>query len=131
MKTVLVVDDDDDIRELITWKLKQAGYGTLVAADGEMGVRLAIDGDGDGHRPDLVLLDWMMPGMAGTEVCRLLRGNASTARLPIILLTARAQESEVERGFAAGVDDYIIKPFSPRAMMRRVEAVLARSEPPA
>ncbi len=128
MKTVLVVDDDPDIRELITWKLSQAGYTTVAAADGEAGLAAAVAGDAEGRRPDLILVDWMMPRMTGIEVCRALRGNPATSRIPMVLLTAKAQEAEVERGFAAGVDDYIVKPFSPREMLGRIEAVLARSE---
>ena len=128
MKTVLVVDDDPDIRELITWKLSQAGYTTLAAADGEAGLNAAVAGDAEGRVPDLILVDWMMPKMTGIEVCRALRDNPVTSRIPIILLTAKAQEAEVERGFAAGVDDYIVKPFSPREMLGRIQAVLARSE---
>lgn len=126
MKTVLVVDDDADIRELITWKLTQAGFNTLAASDGEEGLGAASGGSG--QAPDLVLLDWMMPKMSGIEVCRAMRDSADTAGIPIILLTAKAQEAEVERGFAAGADDYIVKPFSPREMLSRVEAVLARCE---
>ena len=128
MKTVLVVDDDPDIRELITWKLSQAGYTTLAASDGEAGLNAAVAGDAEGRVPDLILVDWMMPKMTGIEVCRALRDNPVTSRIPIILLTAKAQEAEVERGFAAGVDDYIVKPFSPREMLGRIQAVLARSE---
>ena len=128
MKTVLVLDDDADIREVVTWKLANAGYDTLAAADGETGLAMALAEDGTGRRPDLVLVDWMKPGMTGIEVCRRLRENPGTATLPIILLTARAQEAEVERGFAAGADDYIVKPFSPREMLSRVQALLARTE---
>jgi len=128
MKTVLVVDDDADIRELITWKLGQAGYSTLVAADGEEGLAAATAGDSEGRAPDLILVDWMMPKMSGIEVCRALRDNPATARIPLILLTANAQEADVELGFASGVDDYIAKPFSPREMLGRIQAVLARSE---
>jgi DNA-binding response OmpR family regulator len=130
MKTVLVVDDDADIRELITWKLNQAGYSVLTASDGEEGLAAAsmTTGLSSAVPPDLVLLDWMMPKMSGIEVCQALRSNVATARIPVILLTAKAQEAEVERGFAAGADDFIVKPFSPREMLRRVEAVLGRSE---
>jgi DNA-binding response OmpR family regulator len=128
MKSVLVVDDDPDIRELITWKLVHAGYSTLVAGDGEAGLAAANSGDGEGRVPDLILVDWMMPKMSGIDVCRALRQNPVTARIPVILLTANAQEADVELGFAAGVDDYIAKPFSPREMLSRIEAVLARSE---
>ena len=128
MKTVLVVDDDADIRELVTWKLTRAGYAVLTAADGEEGLAAAITGDGRGSPPDLILVDWMMPKMTGIEVCRAVRANIVTGRFPIILLTANAQEAEVERGFASGVDDYIVKPFSPRELLGRIQAVLSRSE---
>jgi DNA-binding response OmpR family regulator len=128
MKTVLVVDDDPDIRELITWKLTQAGYSTVAVGDGEAALAAAKTGGTDGQPPDLILVDWMMPKMTGIEVCRALRDDPATDGIPIILLTAKAQEAEVERGFAAGVDDYIVKPFSPREMLGRVQAVLARSE---
>ena len=128
MKSVLVVDDDPDIRELITWKLGQAGYATMVAGDGEAGLAAVTAGDSEGRAPDLILVDWMMPKMSGIDVCRALRQNPETARIPVILLTANAQEADVELGFAAGVDDYIAKPFSPREMLSRIEAVLTRSE---
>jgi len=128
MKTVLVIDDDPDIRELVTWKLMQAGYATLTASDGEEGLAAAIAGDADGRSPDLILVDWMMPKMTGLEVCKSVRANPVTGRIPIILLTANAQEVEVESGFAAGVDDYIVKPFSPRELLGRIQAVLSRSE---
>jgi DNA-binding response OmpR family regulator len=128
VRTVLVVDDDPDIRELVTWKLSQAGYATLSASDGEAAVDIINSRvPGGARRPDLILLDWMMPRMSGLEVCRALHEDAFTADIPIIFLTAKAQEAEVERGFAAGIDDYIVKPFSPREMLSRVEAVLARS----
>ena len=128
VRTVLVVDDDPDIRELVTWKLGQAGYATLSAADGEAAMEIINSRvPGTARRPDLILLDWMMPKMSGLEVCRALHEDPFTADIPIIFLTAKAQEAEVERGFAAGIDDYIVKPFSPREMLSRVEAVLARS----
>jgi DNA-binding response OmpR family regulator len=132
MKTVLVVDDDKDIRELIVWKLTQAGYATMAEADGEAGLKAASGeaGDGAGVVPDLVLLDWSMPKMDGIYVCALMRANPRTARVPIILLTAKAQDSEMERGFVAGADEYIVKPFSPREMLSRVEAVLSRAVQP-
>jgi DNA-binding response OmpR family regulator len=125
-RIVLLADDDPDIRDLITWKLSQAGYSTQVAPDGETALAAAGGAPTSGDQPDLVLLDWMMPKMTGIEVCQALRGNPATAAIPVILLTAKAQEAELERGFAAGVDDYIVKPFSPREMLSRVQAVLAR-----
>ncbi len=121
MKSVLVVDDDPDIRELITWKLGQAGYSTMVAGDGEAGLAAVAAGDSEGRAPDLILVDGMMPKMSGIDVCRTLRQNPATARIPAILLTANAQEAD-SLGFAAGVDDYIAKPFSPRETLSRIEA---------
>jgi DNA-binding response OmpR family regulator len=129
MKTVLVVDDDSDIRTLITWKLSLAGYATLAAADGEAAVVAAQGGspDAPGVQPDIVLLDWTMPRMSGIQVCEALRAGSSTADIPIILLTAKAQEFELERGLAAGADDYIVKPFSPNDLLGRVSALLDRA----
>ncbi len=126
MKTVLVVDDDSDIRTLITWKLSLAGYETIGAGDGEAALLAANGGSptAPGVRPDLVLLDWTMPRMSGIEVCEALRAEPATAGLPIILLTAKAQESELARGLAAGADDYIVKPFSPSELLSRVRALL-------
>lgn len=127
MKTVLVVDDDPDIRQLITWKLELAGYATMAVADGEAALLATMSGGVAGRPlPDLILLDWMMPRITGIEVCQTLRDNPLTSCIPIILLTAKAQESEIERGYAAGVADYIVKPFSPEAMLDRVRAVMAR-----
>ena len=124
MKTVLVIDDDPDIRDLVIWKLRQAGYATRAEGDGEAGLATA-GGEGTGNGPpDLVLVDRMMPKLSGIDVCRALRENPRTADIPVILLTAKAQEAELERGLAAGADDYIVKPFSPKEMLKRVEAVL-------
>jgi DNA-binding response OmpR family regulator len=128
MRTVLVIDDDSDIRELVAWKLAQAGYGTLSASDGAEGLAAAIAGDSEGRPPDLILVDWMMPKMTGIEVCQAVRANPVINRIPLILLTANGAEAEVESGFAAGVDDYIVKPFSPRELLGRIQAVLSRSE---
>lgn len=128
MKTVLVVDDDHALRELIVWKLTKAGYATVAAADGATGLAAATSPSADGHPPDLVLVDWMMPGMTGIEMCQALRDDLRTAHIPIILLTANRQDAEVERGFEVGVDDYILKPFNPRELLSRVRAVLARAE---
>jgi DNA-binding response OmpR family regulator len=119
--SVLVVDDDSDIRELVTFKLEQMGYTVLSEKDGEGGLAAALS-----EKPDLILLDVMMPKLTGIEVCQRLRDDATTAGIPVILITAKAQEVDVERGFAAGADDYIVKPFSPRELATRVEAVLSR-----
>ena len=131
MKTVLVIDDDPDIRDLVIWKLSKAGYATLAEADGEAGLVAACGGAGPDHSqlPDLVLVDWMMPKLSGIDVCMALRDNPKTAHIPVILLTAKAQEAELERGRAAGADDYIVKPFSPKEMLKRVEALLGGAPP--
>jgi DNA-binding response OmpR family regulator len=121
MTAILIADDDPDIRDLVAFKLEQAGFDVTAVDNG-----LAALDSARQVAPDLVVLDVMMPGMSGIDVCRELRGDSSTAGLPIILLTARAQEGDVEVGFGAGADDYVVKPFSPRELVSRVEAVLAR-----
>lgn len=121
-RRLLVADDDRDIRELVAFKLEQAGFVVETAEDGLSALTAAL------ARPhDLVVLDVMMPGLSGLDVTRQLRADERTATVPIILLTARAQEADVEGGFAAGVDDYVVKPFSPRELLSRVHAVLARA----
>ena len=122
MTAILVADDDTDIRDLVTFKLEQAGFKVTAVDNGLAALTAARD-----QPPDLMVLDVMMPGMSGIDVCQELRRDSTTAALPIILLTARAQEGDVEVGFGVGADDYIIKPFSPRELLNRVEAVLARS----
>jgi len=121
-RTALVVDDDDDIRALIAYKLRQADFVVEEAVNGEDGLAAALE-----TLPDVILLDWMMPKLSGIEVLLRLKDTVATERVPVIMLTARAQESEIERGFAAGADDYIVKPFSTRELHSRVQAVLART----
>jgi two-component system phosphate regulon response regulator PhoB len=122
MTAILIADDDPDIRDLVAFKLEQAGYD-VIAVDNGLAALSAVSET----PPDLAVLDVMMPGMSGIDVCRELRATASTMSLPVILLTARAQEGDVEVGFGAGADDYVVKPFSPRELVSRVEAVLART----
>ena len=122
MPRILVVDDDADIRDMLNFKLAKAGYEVHTEEDGETGLAAARE-----LEPDLILLDWMMPRLTGPEVCRQLREEEATSRVPVILLTAKAQEADVQRGFAVGADDYISKPFSPRELMSRVQALLARA----
>jgi DNA-binding response OmpR family regulator len=121
LPSVLVVDDDPDIRSVIAFKLERAGFTVFEEVDGEAGLAAAAQ-----EHPDLVLLDWMMPRLSGVEVCRALRDDASLDGTAVIMLTAKAQEPDVQRAFAAGADDYIVKPFSPRELVSRVQAVLAR-----
>ena len=121
VNTVVVVDDDPDIRALVAMKLENAGYAVTVASDGDAGLAAAL-----AEQPDLVVLDWMMPGLTGIEVCRILRDDPRTSGTAVLLLTARAQEEDIERGFAAGADDYLVKPFSVRELAGRVESLMAR-----
>lgn len=119
---VLVADDEDDIRALVSFRLKRAGYEVITAADGEEALLLATT-----RLPDLVVLDMMMPKATGLEVTRSMRAHEATRDIPVILLTARAQEGDVVRGFEAGADDYVKKPFSPQDLQARVQALLERS----
>jgi DNA-binding response OmpR family regulator len=118
---VLVADDDDDIRALVCYRMTKAGYEVVEAKDGEQALRLATE-----RLPALAILDVMMPKVDGYEVTRQLRADEGTRRMPIILLTARAQDQDVQRGFEAGADDYIRKPFSPQELRARVQAILGR-----
>lgn len=120
-RTVLVADDDEDILQLVSFRLERAGYTVVTAADGQQALAAARE-----HKPDLAVLDVMMPGLNGYEVTRRLRADEATATIPVILLTARVQEADVSRGFEAGADDYLRKPFSPQELRSRVQAILAR-----
>ncbi len=122
MTKVLIAEDDEEIRELVRFKLESAGFEVHGVGDGESALALA-----ESILPDLVILDWMMPRMNGLEACIALRKNPKFGSLPIMILTAKVQEIDVERGFSAGVDDYIVKPFSPRELLHRIEALLART----
>jgi DNA-binding response OmpR family regulator len=116
---VLVADDDQDILELVAFRLERAGYRILTASDGERALEIALD-----QHPDLAVLDVMMPRLTGLEVTERIRAEGE--RMPIVLLTARVQEADVARGFEAGADDYIKKPFSPQELRARVQAILGR-----
>jgi len=117
----LVADDDEDILDLVAFRLELAGYAVIQAGDGEAALKLALD-----ELPDLAVLDLMMPKLDGFELTRRLRAEAVTSRMPIILLTARAQDADVQRGFEVGADDYVRKPFSPEELQARVQAILGR-----
>jgi DNA-binding response OmpR family regulator len=116
---VLAADDDEDILELVAFRLGRSGYTVLQARDGEEGWQIAQE-----HELDLAVLDVGMPKMDGLELTRRLRAQEKTSKMPIILLTAWVQESDVERGFEAGANDYIRKPFSPMELVARVQAAL-------
>jgi DNA-binding response OmpR family regulator len=119
---VLIADDDADIRDLVAFKLEQAGFDVYTAEDGPAALTAAQQ-----RIPDIAVLDISMPGMSGLDVCRMLRADPNTAEVMIIMLTARAQETDVEGGFSAGADDYLVKPFSPRELTSRVQALLGRA----
>jgi phosphate regulon transcriptional regulator PhoB len=120
--TILVVDDERDIVELVRYHAEKQGWRCLIAADGPTALRRVAT-----ERPDLVVLDLMLPGLDGLEICRRLRADPATARLPIIMLTARGEETERVVGLEVGADDYVVKPFSPRELVARIRAVLRRT----
>jgi two-component system, OmpR family, alkaline phosphatase synthesis response regulator PhoP len=125
MKPVLIIEDDPDIAEGVRFNLEREGLEARVALSGEAGLRAALDAKG---APGLIILDLMLPGMTGQELCRRLRREPATRRTPIIMLTARAGEADRVAGLDLGADDYITKPFSVRELMARVRAVLRRSD---
>lgn len=123
MSKVLIVEDEANIRQLVKYNLEKESYQVLEAEDGLQGLRLAKT-----EKPDLILLDLMLPQMDGLEVCRSLKGNQATSALPIIMLTAKSEEIDKVIGLELGADDYMTKPFSPRELVARVKAVLRRSQ---
>jgi two-component system phosphate regulon response regulator PhoB len=123
-KKLLLVEDDRALAELLIWHFEREDYDVRRTGDGEEALMLA-----DEEHPDVVILDWMIEGVSGLEVCRRLRRKERTANVPIIMLTARGEESDRIRGLETGADDYVTKPFSPRELLARVSAVLRRVRP--
>ena len=123
-KTILIVDDEASIREMIVVALEMADYQCIEAANAQDAFIAIVD-----QRPDMILLDWMLPGTSGIELARRLKRNEITADIPIIMLTAKAEEDNKIQGLEVGADDYIIKPFSPRELVARLKAVLRRTTP--
>lgn len=121
-KTVLIVDDEAAIREMIAVALQMAGYRCLEASNAQSAHAIVVD-----HQPDIILLDWMMPDVSGIELARRLKRETAYADIPIIMLTARSEEDNKIQGLEAGADDYITKPFSPRELIARLKAVLRRT----
>jgi phosphate regulon transcriptional regulator PhoB len=121
-KNILIVDDEPDLVELLSYNLKKEGFGVLTAPDGEDALHKIRKTE-----VDLILLDLMLPGIQGLELCRILRQNPKTERIPIIMLTAKGEEGDKIRGLETGADDYMTKPFSPKELIARVNAVLRRS----
>jgi DNA-binding response OmpR family regulator len=124
-REILVVEDEADIRKLVRYNLEQEGFIPLEAADGEQALALLRK-----QRPHLLILDLMLPGMNGLEVCRVLRADERLAKLPVLMLTARATEVDKVLGLEIGADDYVTKPFSPRELVARVKALLRRAYGP-
>jgi CheY-like chemotaxis protein len=122
--TILVADDDDDVLELVKLSLRPGGYRVIVAHDGHEAMQAARQ-----HCPALAVLDVMMPGMTGYEVVEAIRADPEISDIPVFLLTARAQQADVEHGLAIGADEYISKPFKPRDLRARVESALATDRP--
>ena len=120
---ILVVEDDPDIAELVEYHLSRAGFSTCVVGTGTDALAQIR------QRPDLVVLDLMLPGLSGLEICRKMRSDPQTASVPIIMLTARAEEESRVQGLELGADDYVTKPFSPRELVARLRAVLRRTQP--
>lgn len=122
---ILIIEDDEDIAESLQYNLRREGFKPVIAESGEKGLKLALD---EKSTPSLVLLDIMLPGMSGMELCRRLRREPVTRETPIIMLTAKAAEGDRVTGLETGADDYIVKPFSIKEVIARVRAVLRRSE---
>jgi two-component system phosphate regulon response regulator PhoB len=118
---ILVIEDDEDIRELICYNLKREGYQTVAAAAGEEGLKAARS-----HLPDIIILDLMLPGIDGLEVCKILKNESKTKNIPIVMLTAKGDETDIVTGLEVGADDYIVKPFSPKVLIARIRALLRR-----
>ncbi|HTG80468.1 MAG TPA: response regulator transcription factor [Geobacteraceae bacterium] len=123
-KIILIIEDEKDLAELVAFNLEREGYQPVIALDGPSGLEAA-----QGNAPDLILLDLMLPGMPGIDICKVLKGNRQTAKIPIILLTAKGEEIDRVVGFEIGADDYVVKPFSTRELLLRVKAVLRRAQP--
>jgi phosphate regulon transcriptional regulator PhoB len=121
---ILIVDDEKDLVDLMVYNLEREGFQTLRAYDGETALKLAVS-----KKPDLIILDLMLPGVQGMEVCKKIRQNPETAAMPIIMLTAKGEEIDKVLGLEFGADDYVTKPFSVKEMMARIKAVLRRMEP--
>jgi two-component system phosphate regulon response regulator PhoB len=125
MKPILIIEDEKDIVDLIEYHLKQSGFPVMKALDGPSGLERAR-----GEHPSLIILDLMLPGMDGKDICRALKSNPLTQSIPVLMLTAKAEEMDRVIGFELGADDYVTKPFSPRELVLRVKAILRRKEVP-
>jgi two-component system phosphate regulon response regulator PhoB len=121
-ENILVVDDEEDILELVNYNLTKEGYSVACAETGDQALKMARS-----DLPDLVLLDLMLPGTDGLEVCKILKNDPRTANVPVVMLTAKGEEADIVTGLELGADDYVTKPFSPRVLLARLKAVLRRA----
>ena len=121
MAKILIAEDEPDIRELVTFMLQFAGYEVVAASNGEDAVRTASR-----ERPDLVLMDVRMPRMTGYDACRMMKANPDLRNVPVVFLSAKGQESEIQSGLDAGAEEYLLKPFSPAELTNRVRGILSR-----
>ena len=124
-RKILIIEDESDVADLLTLNLRKAGFRTSTAADGASGLQKARD-----DRPDFLILDLMLPKMSGLEVCRILKSDTATSHIPILMLTAKAEEVDRIVGLEFGADDYVTKPFSPREIVLRIRAIFRRGEKP-
>src|SRR5467141_2951664 len=122
-RKILIIEDETDVADLLTLNLRKAGYKVSMTADGASGLQKARD---DG--PDFIILDLMLPKMSGLEVCKILKGDTATAQIPILMLTAKAEEIDRIVGLEFGADDYVTKPFSPREVILRIRAIMRRGD---
>src|SRR5574344_2576610 len=121
--TILIVDDEEPIRELIRYNVERNGYASLTAANGKEALDYARN-----KNPDCIILDLMLPDMSGLDICRILKNDDSTTAIPIIMVTAKTEDSDIVTGLELGADDYVTKPFSPRVLIARIQSVLRRRE---
>jgi two-component system phosphate regulon response regulator PhoB len=122
---ILIIEDEVSLVEVLTYNLEREGYEVVVASEGKEGLR-----KGQTHLPDLIILDLMLPGMSGLDICRELRASAKTSAIPILMLTAKTEETDQVIGFAMGADDYVTKPFSVKVLMQRIKVLLRRAANP-
>ena len=122
--TVLIVEDEPPQAEMLSYNLEKEGFRVMMAENGEDGLMMAQE-----NVPDAIVLDWMLPGLSGIEVCRQLRSDTDTREIPILMLTARGEEEDRVRGIETGADDYVVKPYSPREVVARLKGLLRRSNP--
>lgn len=122
--TILLAEDEASIADMLRFNLEKDGFTVIAESNGEEALYTAQE-----YKPDLAILDWMMPGMTGVEVCRALRQDDNTKHIPVIMLTARGEEADKLKGLDSGADDYVVKPFSPKELIARIHAILRRSRP--